>query len=141
MKRVSRRDFLATGAAAGAAGLTPVVLADAPPGSKASSEKGGVTLEQLQLATFEPLLNTEFQVADSDGNQVTMKLVEATRGPEDPRLDQFSLVFKSPPGPVMPQGTYRFQHSGIGKADLFVVPIGQDEKGVYYQAVFNRLKN
>jgi hypothetical protein len=31
------------------------------------------------------------------------------------------------------------KHDSIGDFDLFLVPIGRDESGTFYEAVFNRL--
>jgi hypothetical protein len=31
------------------------------------------------------------------------------------------------------------KHESIGDFDLFLVPIGRDESGTFYEAVFNRL--
>jgi hypothetical protein len=32
------------------------------------------------------------------------------------------------------------QHVQLGTFDLFLVPVGQDQQGVYYEAIFNRLR-
>ena len=48
----------------------------------------------------------------------------------------FTLVFVAP-GDVLPQATYTFDHDELGLLDLFVVPVGRDETGVSYEAVFN----
>jgi hypothetical protein len=34
---------------------------------------------------------------------------------------------------------YRMQHDQLGKLELFLVPVGQDQRCIYYEAVFNRL--
>jgi hypothetical protein len=48
----------------------------------------------------------------------------------------FSLVFRGPLQPVMPQRTYRIEHADLGELDIFLVPIGRDPQGVRYEAVF-----
>jgi hypothetical protein len=35
---------------------------------------------------------------------------------------------------------YQLQHERLGAFELFLVPVGQDQDGVYYEAVFNRLQ-
>jgi hypothetical protein len=35
---------------------------------------------------------------------------------------------------------YGVEHDRLGTFDLFLVPVGADETGVSYEAVFNRLK-
>lgn len=49
----------------------------------------------------------------------------------------FSLVFVGQHQQVLEQRLYKFDLAGIGKVDIFLVPIGRDESGVSYQAVFN----
>lgn len=49
----------------------------------------------------------------------------------------FSLVFLGQHQHVLEQRLYRFDLDGVGKVDIFLVPIGRDENGVSYQAVFN----
>jgi hypothetical protein len=48
----------------------------------------------------------------------------------------FSLVFRGPLEPLMPQGIRRLEHASLGALDLFLVPIGPDEGGMRYEAVF-----
>ena len=38
---------------------------------------------------------------------------------------------------ALPQRTYRMEHAEIGTFEIFLVPIGPDEKGLRYEAVFN----
>jgi hypothetical protein len=38
------------------------------------------------------------------------------------------------------QGMYELQHAHLGTLELFLVPVGQDHTGLYYEAVFNRLR-
>jgi hypothetical protein len=39
------------------------------------------------------------------------------------------------------QGVRNFEHDAMGKFELFIVPVEQDAQGVYYEAVFNRLRD
>lgn len=98
-------------------------------------------LDQLNRSIFESHLNEEFGVAGADG-QVTLTLVRAIDGRyNDPErgLEQFSLTFRGPAASPLEQGTFEFKHPALGIFPLFIVPLGQDEHGHYYQAVFNRL--
>lgn len=63
------------------------------------------------------------------------------KGPQGKYYEQFSLIFlvSDPEHPVLPQKIYSFDHPILNDFTLFIVPIRKDEKGVYYQAVFNRL--
>ena len=104
-------------------------------------------LEHLHAATFGAQLHTRFSISLSSPPAVDVELVEVTeRGSADrtqpwPAVGQerFSIVFRGPRDRPLEQGTYRMQHDQLGALDLFLVPIGQDQAGVYYEAVFNRL--
>lgn len=48
----------------------------------------------------------------------------------------FSLIFRGPLEPLLPQGIQRLEHAGLGELDLFLVPVGPDEAGMRYEAVF-----
>jgi hypothetical protein len=48
----------------------------------------------------------------------------------------FSLVFRGGPSPPLPQRIYRVEHEALGALDIFLVPIGPDEVGQRYEAVF-----
>jgi hypothetical protein len=39
------------------------------------------------------------------------------------------------------QGVRNFEHEQMGKFELFIVPVEQDEQGFYYEAVFNRIRD
>ncbi len=50
----------------------------------------------------------------------------------------FSLLFKGPAQPVLPQSTYRLKHDAQDRPlDVFLVPVSADAKGVHYEAVFS----
>lgn len=107
-----------------------------------------VPLEELSLATFAPLLHTKFRVAVGTGNIEDFELAEAVsirdasssrRAGPGMAQETFSLVFHGPGTVVLPQNIYDFEHDGIGRFSLFIVPIGRTPSAVQYQAVFNRL--
>ena len=41
---------------------------------------------------------------------------------------------------LLQQGMYQLQHDQLGALELFLVPVGRDHEGLYYEAVFNRLR-
>lgn len=49
----------------------------------------------------------------------------------------FSVIFKSTDTTAHPQAVYSFMHDELGEQSLFIVPIGQTESGIQYEAVFN----
>jgi hypothetical protein len=48
----------------------------------------------------------------------------------------FSLIFRETDGGYLPQRTYAIKHPVLEWIDLFLVPIGPDQAGMRYQAVF-----
>jgi hypothetical protein len=56
------------------------------------------------------------------------------------RQERFSLVFRGPRDTMLQQGTYQLQHNQLGVLELFLVPVGQDHEGLYFEAVFNRFR-
>jgi len=70
---------------------------------------------------------------------IPLELVEVTGGGPGPRRDgrPFSLVFRGPRSPLLPQAQYRVEHAAMGELDIFLVPIARDAQGLSYEAVFN----
>jgi hypothetical protein len=103
-------------------------------------------LDQLKLETFAARLQIKFRVYLDDANFVELELVEAngtnTHDPAKPMApfqESFSLIFNGPKNSPLLQNIYSFEQDGLGRFDLFIVPIGQKNGSFQYQAVFNRL--
>ena len=76
-------------------------------------------LAALTLATFEPLVGDAFAVAiDAAGaRSIEFVLASATSAGDWPGGRQpFSLVFRGPPEPLLPQAIYALQHAGARRA-------------------------
>jgi hypothetical protein len=97
-------------------------------------------LEEFEIGTFAPHLGETFRIQAADSEWAEMTLIEATalgQGTASEGLRApFSIVFRGPRDPVLPQGTYRVEHAAIGAFELFLVPIGPDGEGMRYEAVF-----
>jgi hypothetical protein len=94
--------------------------------------------EQLTQADFAPLLRQVFSVDIADA-RLTMELVCVERLGSAPSSGRqpFSLLFRGPLEPLLPQHIYVLQHSALGTLEMFLVPIGPDEHGQRYQAIFS----
>jgi len=94
-------------------------------------------LESWTVDTFTPLVGEAFALEVEPGSTVEARLAEATGRelPGAPRAP-FSLVFVGPAEPLLPQGSRRLEHPSLGAFELFLVPIGRDERGVHYEAAF-----
>jgi hypothetical protein len=141
----SRRKFLVgCGAAAIASGrASGPALAAAATGKGLTSlrrREGYVMLEDLNQEIFEPFVHSRFAVYDEARNKVTMELLEVSGNSSNPKIENFSLIFRGPVQPLLPQKIYTFDHPKIGAFALFIVPIALQPDGLRYQAVFNRLR-
>jgi hypothetical protein len=97
----------------------------------------------MTFQQFSGRVGQTFVVTDDGGPTIRTELVEATEssqpggtGPDGQARLQFSLVFRGPAEPILPQATYAVDHDELGHLDMFLVPIGADGDGVRYQAVF-----
>jgi hypothetical protein len=59
-----------------------------------------------------------------------------TREHEQTGMERFSLYFVGPES-YLEQKIYSVEHEQMGVFDLFLVPVGHDQNGFRYEAVFN----
>lgn len=85
---------------------------------------------------FETRKDTEFEIETlSDFGK--LKLIDVTTlVPSTKGIEAFSIVFESQNPEILEQGTYTLVSSDF-KDQIFIVPIGQDQDGTRYEAVFN----
>ena len=103
--------------------------------------------DKLTLQAFMPLLHAKFYAVLSDDRRAELELIEVEsvrNGPGNRRAgpglvqETFSLCFRGASGESLPQTTYVLEQESLGRFELFIVPIGQEDGCVRYQAVFNR---
>ncbi len=113
-------------------------------------------LENLTGEIFSQHLNEKFLIhfesshpsASPSASPMEAELIEVTslgsrpsqiRGVPFPlREEPFSMVFRSPQEPALTQSMYRIEHPQMGLIDgLFLVPIGRDAAGYYYETILN----
>lgn len=96
-------------------------------------------LQDLSHSSFEEQLNTPFRIHFGGETPLEVVLYEVRlHEPHGgPRTQPYSVYFRGPRQPVLPQAIYRMEHDRVEAMDLFLVPIGPDEKGMRYEAVFN----
>lgn len=93
----------------------------------------------LEHSEFAKYLNSNFRIRVSEEQTVDAELVEVTELMLSPRQERFSIVFRTSNEVFLGQGMWTLEHDEMGKFELFMVPIGRNEKGTSYEAVFNRL--
>ena len=98
-------------------------------------------LETLSMHDFTDCLGTKFRVHSATTQTCDLELAEATSlgsaaGRTPSNRDPFSLIFRGAPQPILPQQIYKFEHDRLGTLEMFIVPIGPDNQGMRYQAIF-----
>jgi hypothetical protein len=97
-------------------------------------------LDKIKAADFSKLINKEFRIYFEPSDPSNAELIELNKHnvpSESERRTPFSIVFRGPVDKVWPQGMYKIEHKSMGELELFLVPIGPDDKGICYEAVFN----
>ena len=107
----------------------------------------GSTPASIDLGTFtldeaKALIGTVFTIT-VDGNDYQLKLYDAVpfefrarRKSQIPKRPPFSVYFNGPCDPILRQGTYTLRADETMLETIFIVPIGRDEEGTEYEAVF-----
>ena len=92
----------------------------------------------LTFEEFTKNLNTKFHTQVDETQRVELELAEVSQLKQTSHNEEFAVVFRGPKKIFLGQGMRAFEHDELGKFELFIVPIREDEKGYYYEAVFNR---
>lgn len=88
-------------------------------------------------------VNTKFRVNGDGPQPVELSLVEVkgyekkSEPGEQGGMERFSVFFSGPGDSFLPQKSYALEHDQMGAFDIFLVPIGRDDRGYNYEAVFN----
>ena len=100
-------------------------------------------LEALTAETFASAVGDTFTLDAGEAGRLELELRESRlHDPDAPASDAsgvrspFSLLFLGPADPVLPQRIYRLEHESLGPLEIFIVPVGRDESGTTYEAVF-----
>jgi hypothetical protein len=145
---ISRRFFLKTGSlVAVAAGFPLKALAGestqpVAPANSVLSGKIAAEAARLNSAAFKSCLNTQFRISRPNTDAVILKLVEVSHWQEPSRgtdRECFSALFSATLRAPLGQDTYDVEHPSLGKFQMLLVPIGVKQRGLRYEAVFNRL--
>ena len=96
------------------------------------------TMENLPTKLeFSQNLRTTFHLHHGDNKTVPLNLIECKDGSVDNGQEHVILLFHGPDHFVLPGQTYQLRHEHIGEFNLFLVAVGSDQSGLYYEAVFN----
>lgn len=96
-------------------------------------------LEKLTVNNFEDLTEQAFQFRHENLPDFEATLIEVRQLSDQTGSagrTPFSLLFACPGDTEPVQSTFRLEHEKTGELDVFLVPVGQDERGLLYEAVF-----
>jgi len=93
------------------------------------------------MATFADRIGETFSVSFDPDEPTEVELISVTdlgsdRAEELEQRRPFSLEFRAPTEQTFPQRIYRMEHPELSSFELFLVPIGPDERGMRYEAIF-----
>jgi hypothetical protein len=96
-------------------------------------------LDKVDHAKFAEFLDQDFEIAVKEAAPLKVRLVEvrslgaARAGSREP----FALEFRAHASVRLPQRIYAVSHGQLGTMEIFLVQIGADPTGAYFEAVFN----
>lgn len=96
-------------------------------------------MDNLTRENFAATLNTTFQIYFMPETPTEVELIEVTELYQRRGSESFALLFQGPSEPIFNQRLMRVVHPELGEAELFLVPVSMAEKGVQYEALFNRV--
>ncbi len=99
-----------------------------------------IMTDHLNSKSFSDRLHTTFQAHDPQLGSLPLELIEVTEYTDQPKLEQFLLIFRGPLTPWFQQKIQPLEHETLGKFEVFMSPLGPDEKGMRYQVIFNRFR-
>jgi hypothetical protein len=94
--------------------------------------------ESFTADTFAELTGDDFTVHLDTGERFQLRLAAAAPtvlAPTDEPAP-FSILFRGPTSPILPEQSYAIEHPTLGRFDVFLVPLGSDDRGARYEAAF-----
>ena len=93
-------------------------------------------MRQMSWGDFAEAEGSTYGVDREDGPSVEMTLEKAAELPSSGHdAVAYRLAFRGPFEPILPQAIYTFR-DGEDSFEIFIVPVGREEKGALYEAVF-----
>jgi hypothetical protein len=93
-------------------------------------------MRELSWDEFAEAEGNIYVVGPEGGPNLEMTLEKAVELPSAGRAaGSFRLEFRGPFEPILPQAIYPFSAGGE-RFEIFIVPVGREEKGTLYEAIF-----
>jgi hypothetical protein len=97
-----------------------------------------LALDKVTPAEFEAATDQEFELITGTGG-IALRLVAVERkgNGHAARPEPFTVRFQGMPELRLPEASYRLQNVTLGPMEIFLVQVGADAAGSYFEAVFN----
>jgi hypothetical protein len=97
-------------------------------------------LDDLNAKIFREQLHSQFTVHQDNTPTITLELVDVVENDLSPKMEFFSLQFRGPATPRMPQHIHTLEHDKLGRFDIFLTAIAGDAQSITYESVFHRFR-
>lgn len=97
-------------------------------------------LDEFTIDSLTEQVGTDFEVISKERIILSLILEEINIRINTREQQNFSLIFRGPLQPFLMQGMQVLKHPDFGMSEIFLVPIGKDQIGYFYEAVFNRIQ-
>jgi hypothetical protein len=100
----------------------------------------------MTVASVSPYVGTQFSFSLKRFQTAQLKLVTvedlrpaAVRESTMVGKDCFSILFQGPSNLPLKQDSYRIKHPALGEFSMLVAPVYAKQRGLFYEAIINRL--
>ena len=94
----------------------------------------------LTKKLFDELENKDFEIKINENNNESFSLIEIksvnSHTTAEGQAEPFALLFQSNNETIYDQGIYTLKNIELNEINIFLVPIGSNETGTQYEAVF-----
>lgn len=98
------------------------------------------SLESLNSKSFSEQLHTQFRLLREGLDPLPLELIEVNVADPSPKIELFSLHFRGPAAPRMPQQIHTLEHDKLGRFSIFLTAIAGDAESLTYESVFHRFR-
>ena len=98
------------------------------------------SLESLNCKIFSEQLHTQFRLLREGLDPLPLELIEVKASDPSPKIELFSLHFRGPAAPHMPQQIHTLEHDKLGRFGIFLTAVAGDAEGITYESVFHRIR-
>jgi hypothetical protein len=99
-----------------------------------------ISLESLNSKSFSEQLHTQFRLMREGDEPLPLELIEVKESDPSPKIELFSLHFRGPAAPRMPQQIHTLEHDKLGRFAIFLTAIAGDAESITYESVFHRFR-